>query len=115
MTLWFVLALMTAAAVFAVLWPLGRRAPARTGSDVDVYRDQLAEIDRDRAAGLIGEREAEAARVGDDGAAPAHWPHLCCCRLALQLSICCSARRCCRANRRRRDATLRLRSDRSRL
>ena len=63
MTLWFVLALMTAAAVFAVLWPLGRRAPAAAGSDVDVYRDQLAEIDRDRAGGLIAEAEAEAARV----------------------------------------------------
>ena len=36
---------------------------ARTGSDVAVYRDQLEEIDRDRSAGLIGEREAEAARV----------------------------------------------------
>jgi cytochrome c-type biogenesis protein CcmH len=63
MTLWFVLALMTAAAVFAVLWPLGRRAAVASGSDVEVYRDQLAELDRDRATGLIGEREAEAARV----------------------------------------------------
>lgn len=63
MTLWFVLALMTAAAVFAVLWPLGRRAPLSDGSDVAVYRDQLDEIARDRAAGLIGEREAEAARI----------------------------------------------------
>jgi cytochrome c-type biogenesis protein CcmH len=63
MTLWFVLALMTAAAVFAVLWPLGQRAPAPAGSDIEVYRDQLAEIDRDRANGLIGEGEAEAARV----------------------------------------------------
>jgi cytochrome c-type biogenesis protein CcmH len=63
MTLWFVLAAMTAAAVFAVLWPLGRRVPGPAGSDVDVYRDQLAEIDRDQANGLIGEREAEAARV----------------------------------------------------
>ena len=63
MTLWFVMALMTAAAIFAVLWPLSRRAPLRTGSDVAVYRDQLDEIERDRAAGLIGEREAEAARV----------------------------------------------------
>ena len=40
-----------------------RRTPLRTGSDVAVYRDQLDEIERDRAAGLIGEREAEAARV----------------------------------------------------
>ncbi len=31
MTLWFVLALMTAAAAFAVLWPLGRRARAARG------------------------------------------------------------------------------------
>ncbi|HVV63267.1 MAG TPA: c-type cytochrome biogenesis protein CcmI [Pseudolabrys sp.] len=63
MALWFVFALMTAAAIFAVLWPLGRRSAARSGSDVAVYRDQLDEIARDRAAGLIGELEAEAARV----------------------------------------------------
>src|SRR3954465_4247497 len=63
MVLWLVLTLMTAAAVFAVLWPLSRRKPLRTGSDVEVYRDQLDEIERDRTAGLIGEREAEAARV----------------------------------------------------
>jgi cytochrome c-type biogenesis protein CcmH len=63
MTLWLVFALMTAAAIFAVLWPLGRRKPLRTGSDIAVYRDQLDEIQRDRSAGLIGEAEAEAARV----------------------------------------------------
>src|SRR6185369_13034699 len=63
MMLWFVMALMTAAAIFAVLWPLARRTPLRTGSDIAVYRDQLEEIERDRAAGLIGEHEAEAARI----------------------------------------------------
>lgn len=63
MTLWFVLALMTVAAVFAVLWPLGRRYSLASGSDLEVYRDQLAEIDRDLGAGLIGEAEAEAARI----------------------------------------------------
>ena len=63
MTLWFVLALMTAAAIFAVLWPLARRRSAlRSGSDVAVYRDQLDEIERDQAAGRIGESEAAAAR-----------------------------------------------------
>jgi cytochrome c-type biogenesis protein CcmH len=64
MTLWFVLALMTAAAIFAVLWPLSRsgRVP-RSGSDVAVYRDQLEEIRRDQAAGLIGDSEAAAAQV----------------------------------------------------
>src|SRR4051794_14793900 len=81
MMLWFVMALMTAAAIFAVLWPLARRLPLPTGSDVAVYRDQLDEIERDRAAGLIGEHEAEAARAevsggllaAADAVAPA-WP-----------------------------------------
>jgi cytochrome c-type biogenesis protein CcmH len=64
MTLWFVFALMTAAAIFAVLWPLGRRGRSpNEGSETSVYKDQLAEIDRDLAAGLIGSSEAEAARV----------------------------------------------------
>jgi cytochrome c-type biogenesis protein CcmH len=63
MILWFVFALMTAAAILAVLWPLSRRGPERGGSDIAVYRDQLDEIVRDRAAGLIGEAEAEAAKV----------------------------------------------------
>ena len=64
MTLWFVFALMTAAAIFAVLWPLrhGGR-PREGGNEAAVYKDQLAEIDRDVAAGLIGSSEAEAARV----------------------------------------------------
>jgi cytochrome c-type biogenesis protein CcmH len=65
MTLWFLFALMTAAAIFAVLWPLGRARGdrLRADNDVAVYRDQLDEIERDRAAGLIAEAEAEAARV----------------------------------------------------
>ena len=64
MTLWFLFGLMTVAALFAVLWPLARRPSAgRGGSDLLVYKDQLQEIDRDRAAGLIGETEAEAARL----------------------------------------------------
>ena len=64
MTLWFVFALMTAAAVFALLWPLGRRrAPAAAGHDVAVYRDQLAEIDRDATSGLISVSDADTARI----------------------------------------------------
>ncbi|TYO65876.1 c-type cytochrome biogenesis protein CcmI [Bradyrhizobium hipponense] len=84
MTLWFVFALMTVAAIFAVLWPLGRRARAQSqgsegqgsegqdsegqdtenrGSEVAVYKDQLTEIERDLGAGLIAAPEAEAARV----------------------------------------------------
>ena len=64
MTLWFVFALMTVAAIFAVLWPLGRAGRTqREGSETTVYKDQLAEIERDLAAGLIAKPEAEAARV----------------------------------------------------
>ena len=64
MTLWFVFALMTVAAIFAVLWPLSRRGrPQLEGSEATVYKDQLAEIGRDVASGLIGPSEAEAARV----------------------------------------------------
>ena len=65
MTLWIIFASMTAAAMLAVLWPLGRKAaisPAG-GNDLLVYQDQLEEIVRDRDAGLIGQAEAEAARV----------------------------------------------------
>jgi cytochrome c-type biogenesis protein CcmH len=59
-----IFALMTAAAIFAVIVPLGR-GPRKIGggSDLLVYKDQLQEIDRDRAAGLIGEAEAETARL----------------------------------------------------
>lgn len=64
MTLWFGLALMTAVAVLAVLWPLARRTGnLRSGSDVAVYRDQLEEIERDRASGLIPDQEAASAQV----------------------------------------------------
>lgn len=64
MALWFIFAMMTAAAIFAVLWPLGRSArPLREGSDLAVYKDQLAEVDRDVAAGLTAAADAGAARV----------------------------------------------------
>jgi len=64
MTLWFWFALITAAVIFSVLWPLRRAQKERgTGSDVAVYRDQLTEIRRDRLSGLIGEAEAKAAQV----------------------------------------------------
>lgn len=64
MTLWFVFALMTVAAIFAVLLPLGRNGRAQDqGSEVAVYKDQLAEIERDLTAGLIPAPDAEAARV----------------------------------------------------
>src|SRR5260221_11622842 len=64
MMLWLILALMTAAALGAVIWPLARARTLRVaGSDLAVYRDQLEEIERDRADGRIGHDEFEAARV----------------------------------------------------
>lgn len=63
MMLWIAVALMTGAAVLAVLWPLSRRGALASGTEQEVYRDQLGEIDRDRAAGRIGEAEAAAARL----------------------------------------------------
>jgi cytochrome c-type biogenesis protein CcmH len=64
MILWLLFALMTAMAILAVLWPLARgKGIQRSGSDLAVYRDQLEEIARDRAAGQIGDVEAEAAKI----------------------------------------------------
>lgn len=64
--LWLIFALMTGAAVFVVLGSLARSHPhAADGppADAAVYRDQIDEIARDRARGLIDEREAEGART----------------------------------------------------
>src|SRR5229473_366879 len=64
MILWPFLILMTLGAALAVWWPLARRqSSVRSGSDIAVYRDQLEEIGRDEATGLIGHVEADAARV----------------------------------------------------
>jgi cytochrome c-type biogenesis protein CcmH len=64
MALLWIFALMTAAALCAVIWPLARARRLAAGpSDLAVYRDQLEEIERDRADGRIGHDEFEAARV----------------------------------------------------
>jgi cytochrome c-type biogenesis protein CcmH len=66
MFLWIVMAVLCAAASLSVLVPLyrsGRAARAAGGEAVSIYKDQLGELDRDLARGLIGEPEAEAART----------------------------------------------------
>jgi cytochrome c-type biogenesis protein CcmH len=63
--LWVLIAFLTAAAVMAVLVPLGR-APARVesaGRARGVYIDQLRELERDRTQGRISGAEAEGARA----------------------------------------------------
>jgi cytochrome c-type biogenesis protein CcmH len=64
--LWIVLACLTAIVLLVLLRPLARadvKGPAPEAFDAAVYRDQLDEIESDRARGLIGETEAEAARI----------------------------------------------------
>jgi cytochrome c-type biogenesis protein CcmH len=67
MELWLALAVLTAAVLIAVLRPLLRPAGGLSATaaqaDVAVYRDQLAELETDRARGLIGETEAAAAKT----------------------------------------------------
>jgi len=59
-----ILLIMTAAAAAAIAWPfLFRRETERSGSDLEVYRDQLKELERDQDAGLISSQDAEAARL----------------------------------------------------
>lgn len=64
MVFWITAALLTLGASLAVLMPLAR-APkdARGNHDVEVYRDQLSELERDAGRGLIGSAEAHEARA----------------------------------------------------
>lgn len=86
MLFWVIAAILTLGASLAVLLPLaggGKAASAAGAHDLEVYRDQLSELDRDMARGLIQPAEAEEARTeigrrilrlreagGPDGEAP---------------------------------------------
>ncbi|MER9281218.1 c-type cytochrome biogenesis protein CcmI [Mesorhizobium sp. M0522] len=66
MLFWVVAAILTLGASLAVLLPLAggsKNASAAGDHDLEVYRDQLAELDRDMARGLIQPMEAEEARA----------------------------------------------------
>ena len=59
-------ALLTALAVAAVLIPVlrrQRRGPSRADYDLTVYRDQLRELESDRARGLVSAEQEQAART----------------------------------------------------
>lgn len=73
MMFWFLIAALTAAVTILLARPL-LTAPARSGQasdtvleeaahDIEVYRDQLDELQRDRNSGLISEGEAEIAHA----------------------------------------------------
>ncbi len=88
MLFWVIAAVLTLGASLAVLLPLAGRSNGASSSsdhDLEVYRDQLAELDRDAARGLIQPAEAEEARAeiarriirlggGDDAVKPATRP-----------------------------------------
>lgn len=65
--LWLIFAGLTLIALGLVAWPLLRARHAavadRVSYDLAVYRDQLTEVDRDLARGLLTDAQAEAARV----------------------------------------------------
>lgn len=64
--LWLALAAMTVAAIALVTIPLWRaRARVSPGPehDMEVYRDQLRDVERDLARGVLAAEEAEAARL----------------------------------------------------
>ncbi|MCK6450193.1 MAG: c-type cytochrome biogenesis protein CcmI [Alphaproteobacteria bacterium] len=67
MIFWIVAALLAGGLGFALARPLLRGAaappPSRAEYDMTVYRDQLAEIERDRARGVLSDDQAAAART----------------------------------------------------
>jgi cytochrome c-type biogenesis protein CcmH len=66
MLLWFSLSLLTLLALFGLLRPLIRKSEPerlRAAYDLLIYRDQLDEIGRDVARGVLGETEAAAATL----------------------------------------------------
>lgn len=64
--LWFLFALLVAVTLALLLLPMRRRAdkaPARSEYDLTVYKDQLAEVDREVERGTLSADQAEAART----------------------------------------------------
>ncbi len=66
MTLWILFSAVTLGVLLLLVLPLLRRqtaAPARIAYDIVVYRDQLAEVERDLERGLLNAGQADAART----------------------------------------------------
>lgn len=66
MLFWVIAAILTLGASLAVLLPLtggGKGASSSNDHDLEVYRNQLAELERDASRGLIQPAEAEEARA----------------------------------------------------
>jgi cytochrome c-type biogenesis protein CcmH len=66
MTLWLILTIMTAVAAVFLSVPIIRRfdrPAAASAGDIEVYRDQLKEVESELGQGLIDDAQAETARV----------------------------------------------------
>ena len=66
MTFWLLAGGLSALAIALMLWPLLRRPAAaapRQAYDLNVYRDQLAEVEREATEGNLGAEQAAAARA----------------------------------------------------
>ncbi len=64
--IWLMFALIALAATAALLWPLLTKstvAEDRAAYDLTVFQDQLLEVDRDLARGVLNATEADAARL----------------------------------------------------
>jgi cytochrome c-type biogenesis protein CcmH len=64
MLIWLLIASLSGFVVLGLLWPLAQ--PPRVGRDIndsDFYRSQLAEIERDKARGLLDDASAEDAKT----------------------------------------------------
>jgi len=68
MTLWILIAVMTAVAALSILVPMSRKRPSEEAAgqmtaDEAVYRQQLEEIEKDLERGLVDDEAATAART----------------------------------------------------
>ena len=66
MTVWLIFGAMTAVALLLLIRPLMRRPDSvqpRSAYDQAIYRDQLAEVERDVQRGVVSEAEAKAIRL----------------------------------------------------
>lgn len=64
MTFWLLAAFLLLLTLFGTVWPLLSQAPRRTdASDIQIYKDQLREIERDIDRGTVDRRDGEASRT----------------------------------------------------
>ena len=66
MLFWFIAGILTLGAVLAIIWPILKEkawSEDPASFNLQVYADQLNELDRDHLQGRIGEQDKDDARV----------------------------------------------------